>query len=117
MTETVVEETQKVSEADLEVLEGRFYAAAGYAAFLCLIPLVLKKGNRFAQFHGKQAFVLFIFELGSTMLNAVPVIGTLMFQTTGIFFMLLSLVFIIRALKGEYWEFPLISPIAGKITV
>lgn len=117
MSPATSEETQSVNEVDLEILEGKFVAAVGYVLFLCFVPLILKKGNRFAQFHGKQALILFLFEVGSTMMNAVPVIGNLMFQTAVIFFILLSLIFIVKVLRNEYWEFPLISPIASKITI
>ncbi|MBI3317099.1 MAG: hypothetical protein HYZ85_03745, partial [Candidatus Omnitrophica bacterium] len=36
------------SSLDPEIQEGKFFAAVGYVSLLCFVPLVLKKGNRFA---------------------------------------------------------------------
>ncbi|MBI5144164.1 MAG: zinc ribbon domain-containing protein, partial [Candidatus Omnitrophica bacterium] len=47
---------------DKEVLEGKPFAILSYLWILCLVPLILKKENRFAMFHAKQGLVLFIGE-------------------------------------------------------
>ena len=57
-----------MAQKDPEVQDGQFFAAVGYLSFLCFVPLALKKGNKFAQFHGKQALVLFILELAAGIL-------------------------------------------------
>ena len=45
---------------DSEIESSKFFAAVGYLNVLCFVPLLLKKESKFAQFHGKQALVLFI---------------------------------------------------------
>ena len=47
-------------EQDKEIQEGKMYAVIAYLGILCLVPLLLKKENKFALFHGKQGLVLFI---------------------------------------------------------
>jgi len=55
---------------DAEVQDAKFFAAVGYINILCFVPLFLKKDNKFAQFHGKQALVLFILEIAASILKA-----------------------------------------------
>ena len=51
-----------VAPKDPEVQDAQFFAAIGYLSFLCFVPLALKRENKFALFHGKQALVLFIMD-------------------------------------------------------
>ena len=102
---------------DPEVQEGKFFAAIGYLSVLCFVPLALKKNNQFAQFHGKQALVLFIFEIAAGILKVVPALGDLVFSIAFVVFGILSLVGIVKVLMGERWEMPVIYEIAGKITL
>ena len=102
---------------DPEVQEAKFFAAIGYVSVLCFVPLLLKKGNRFAQFHGKQALVLFILELAASILKAVPALGDVVFTLAFVVLGILSLVGIVKVLMGEYWEMPVIREVASKITL
>lgn len=48
-------------QIDSEVKKGEaFLVAIGYVSFLCVLPLVLLRDSKFAQYHGKQALVLAI---------------------------------------------------------
>jgi len=97
---------------DLEVLEERFFAALAYLAFLCFIPLLLKKESRFAQFHGKQGLVLFIFEIAAGILRAIPALGDTLGTLAFVVFSILSMVGIVKALTGESWQIPVIQNLA-----
>lgn len=103
--------------ADPEIEEGRFFAAVGYIFILCLVPLMLKKGNKFAAFHGKQGLVLLILEIAAAILKIVPVVGPVIATFAFVVFGILSLVGILKVLTGEYWEMPVIYDIAKKINV
>ncbi|MCM8775745.1 MAG: hypothetical protein NC930_05285, partial [Candidatus Omnitrophica bacterium] len=92
-------------------------AAIGYIFILSFVPLLLKKGNKFAQFHGKQALVLCILETGACILKAVPALGDLVFTVAFVVFGILSLIGIVKVLMGEYWEMPIIYEIANRITL
>ena len=102
---------------DPEIREGKFFAAVGYLSVLCFVPLLLKKGNRFAEFHGKQALVLFILEVAASILKAVPALGDIVFTLAFVVLGILSLVGIVKVLMGEYWEMPVIQEVAGKISL
>lgn len=105
------------SRIDPEVQEGKFFAAVGYLFVLCFVPLLLKKGNRFAQFHGKQGLVLFILELAASILKAIPALGDVVFTLAFVVLSILSLVGIVKVLMGEYWEMPVIQEVASKISL
>lgn len=100
---------------DKEIQEGKIFAVLGYIGILCLIPLILKKDNRFALFHAKQGLVLFIAEVVVGILGVLPYLGLLIRTFGTVVFGLLSIVCIIRALMGEYWKIPVVSEIAAKI--
>ena len=109
--------TQSESSLDPEIQEAKFFAAVGYLSVLCFVPLLLKKGNRFAEFHGKQALVLFILEVAASILKAVPALGDIVFTLAFVVLGILSLVGIVKVLMGEYWEMPVIQEVAGKISL
>ena len=106
-----------LSSQDPEVQDGKFFAAVGYLFILCFVPLVLKKDNKFAQFHGKQALVLFILEIAASILKVVPVLGDLVFTVAFVVFFILSLIGITKVLMGEYWEMPVVHEIAHRISL
>ncbi len=105
-----------VAPKDPEVQDAQFFAAIGYLSFLCFVPLALKRHNKFALFHGKQALVLFIMELAAAILKVVPVLGDLVFTCAIVLFGIFSLIGIVKVLMGERWEIPVVSEIAEKIT-
>lgn len=102
---------------DPEIQDGKFFAAIGYISVLCFVPLYLKKENKFAQFHGKQALLLFIFEVAAGVINVVPVLGDLVSRFAFVVFGILSLVGILKVLMEEYWEMPVIYEISTRISV
>ena len=101
---------------DPEIQDAKFFAAVGYLNVLCFVPIILKKGNRFAQFHGKQALVLFILEIAAGILGILPAVGELVSQVVIVVCGILSLIGIIKVLMGEYWEMPVVHEIASRIT-
>ena len=115
MTPPIEEQgTQKPQDADVE--DAKFFAAVGYISILCFVPLLLKRNNKFAQFHGKQALVLFILELAASILKIVPALGDLVFTVAFVVLGILSLVGIVKVLMGEYWEMPVVYEIADRIS-
>ena len=99
-----------------EVSEGKFFALMGYISVLCLVPLLLKRGNKFAMFHGRQGLVLFILELAAGVLKVVPAVGEVVFTLAFVVCGILSLVGILKVLMNEYWEMPLVYDKAHKIS-
>ena len=98
-----------------EILEGKPYAILAYLWILCLVPLLLKKDNKFALFHAKQGLVLFIGELAVTLIGIIPIIGWMAFFVGTVLFGLLSLAGIVHVLIGDFWKMPIGGDIAEKI--
>ena len=108
---------QPSAPQESEIENSKFFAAVGYLNVLCFVPLLLKKENKFAQFHGKQALVLFILEVAAGILRVVPVLGELVFTVAFVVFGILSLIGIVKVLMGEYWEMPVIYEISNRISL
>ncbi len=102
---------------DKTVVEGKVWAIMAYLGILCLLPLLLKKENKFALFHGKQGLVLFIGEMAILILNIIPILGQILWILGFLLFGTLSLVGIIQVLMGRYWKMPVICDIAEKFKI
>lgn len=102
---------------DPQIAEGKFFAAIGYISILCFAPLFLKRDNKFAQFHGRQALILFILEVAAAMLVVIPFVGEVVFRLALLVFGICSLAGIVKVLMNEYWEMPVIYQISSKITL
>ena len=104
-------------QVDPVIQDGKFFALIGYISVLCLVPLILKKDNKFAVFHGKQGLVLFILEVAAAILKSIPAIGEVVFSLAFVVLGILSLIGIIKVLMNEYWEMPYVSQVAQKISI
>lgn len=93
----------------------RVLAAIGYIWILCLLPLLGKRKSEFAQFHGRQGLVLTITSFIIWLVAWVPVVGWIVgfFGTIGL--LVLAVTGIQNALKGEYWEMPVLGKYAKQI--
>ncbi|MEO5927819.1 MAG: DUF4870 domain-containing protein [Patescibacteria group bacterium] len=99
-----------------DIDDNKVLAAIGYIGILSLIPLLAKKDSKFCQEHGKQGFILFLFEVVVMILGMVPVIGWLIIGPVGsLLALILSLVCIIKTLQGTFWEIPVLGQYRKKI--
>ncbi|MCU0652436.1 MAG: hypothetical protein MUC39_05800 [Candidatus Omnitrophica bacterium] len=110
MTQTTINESN-------EIQEGKIFAVVGYWAFLCILPLILKKENKFACFHGKQGLVLFIFLVAGFIFNIIPFLGGLIYQLIRFIYLTLMLWGTINALMGRYSRLPVVAGIADQISL
>jgi len=95
-----------------DVEENKILAAVGYLGILCLVPLFFAKKSPYAQFHAKQAFVLFIAEVIVFFVNIIPILGQLIWFVCSAFFLVMTIAGIVKALNGEKW----VMPVLGKYT-
>jgi uncharacterized membrane protein len=112
-----------------EVEEGKTLAAVGYLGILFLVPLLAQKENPYCQHHGKQGAVLFGLEvigaivliIASVILGFVPCAGWLISLILWLAFwgcaLGLSVWGIVMAMKGEYWDMPVLAPLAKKLNL
>ena len=98
------------------VQEGKIFAVIGYLGILCFVPLVFKKENKFALFHGKQGLVLFIGEIAAFIVMMIPVLGIIGLLAYFIFG-ILSLIGIVQSLTGNYWRMPVVADLADKFNI
>lgn len=113
------EKKQTGSSKDIE--ENKVIAAIGYISILCFVPLLMAKESKFAQFHAKQGLVLFIIGVIVMLINVVigwiPFIGWAIALTLSAIVIILSLLGLIKALAGEWYEVPLVSDFAKKLGI
>lgn len=100
-----------------EVDEGKIFAVVSYWFFLCILPFLLKKDNKFACFHGKQGLVLFIFLVAGFIVNIIPILGGVIYKAVSFIYLLLLLLGTIQALRGKYYRIPIVADIADKIII
>lgn len=92
-----------------DIQQNKIWALLSYFGVLCLIPLLLKKDSKFAQFHAKQGLVMFIIEF----FLWIPIIGWL----AAIAMIFIWIMAVIKTLQGQYWKAPIIGDIAEKINI
>jgi uncharacterized membrane protein len=85
----------KMPEVDKSIEEGKIFAFIGYWGLLFLVPILAKKDNKFALFHGKQGMVL----------------------TIAFIAVVFAIIGMIKALTGAYWKMPILGDIAEKIKI
>ena len=102
---------------DKEIQEGKIFAMLAYLWILCLVPLLLKKENKFALFHAKQGLVLFICEIALWIIGIIPILGWIISILGSLICGILSLIGIIQTLAGNYWKMPLLGDYAEKIKI
>lgn len=95
-------EEKDLKKKDAE--ENKLTAVLSYVWILFLVPLLFKKKSKFCQFHAKQGLVLFIIELGISLVCWIPLIG----QALCLVAIVVSIVAIVKAYHGEWWEIPYI---------
>ncbi len=99
------------NDSDIEANKGM--AALSYFWILCLVPLLLKKRSKFAQFHAKQGVVLFGVEILAMFVSWFPIFGQLLMLAL----LIISVMGIIKALNGEWWKIPYIYNWSKKINL
>lgn len=97
-----------------DVSEGKIFAMMGYLWILCIVPLVLKKENKFVLNHSRQGLVIFI---GVVAVIIFSIIFEWLLRPGLFLFGVLSLWGILTALCGKDLKIPLIRDYADKISL
>ena len=85
-----------------------------YVGLLSLIPFITVKDSEFLKWHAKQGLVLFGLFIAFSLINAIPILGTLIYCVGFLGYLGVSILAIVKALKGERWNLPLVSDLASK---
>jgi len=102
-----------------DIEEGKIQAFLAYWGILCLIPLLAKRDNSFALFHGKQGLILWIAMIFVSFLGfAIPVVGWFVIGPIGgLLLFIRAVIGMVKSLSGEYWKMPLLGGLAEKIEI
>jgi len=92
-----------------DIDENKVLAALSYAWILCLVPLLGKRDSKFCQFHAKQGLFLTI----ASLFFWFPFFG----QILALVVIVISVMGIVKALNGEWWEIPYIFDLSKKVNL
>ncbi len=109
-------DSQSHSEFDAQDIEKhKGVACLSYVFLLFLVPLLTVKESKFAQFHAKQGMILFIvWMVFDLVLGVIPLVGWMLLPVANLFFIIVSIIGILKTLEGSAWEIPGVSYISKK---
>ncbi|MEK7097426.1 MAG: hypothetical protein AAB906_01100 [Patescibacteria group bacterium] len=99
------------SSNDTDVEENKTIAALSYVWILFLVQILGKRKSKFAQFHAKQGFILFVIELIASLFMWFPIFGQLLMLAL----LIVAVMGFVKTLNGEWWEIPYIHEWSKKI--
>ena len=104
------------SDTANEIEEGKAAAILAYFAFMCFVPLVKMRHNRFAVKHGKQGLILFFLEM-IALVFLLPKISNFFWSFVIVACLAVSLAGILYAVQGREWKIPFIGDLAEKFKI
>ena len=116
-TEETSAEAEQVSEGSKKEEGNKLMGILSYIGVLCLIPLLTKKDNEFVFFHAKQGVVLFIAEVLTAFVAAIPLLGWIIAPIASLVWIVLSIIGIINVLGDKTKELPLLGKYTDKIKI
>jgi len=117
VSEETSAETEQVSDASKKTEDNKLIAILSYIGVLCLIPLLTKKDDEFVFFHAKQGLVLFIAEVITAFVAAIPFLGWIIAPLASLLWIILSIVGIVNVLGDKTKELPILGKYAVKIKI
>ena len=97
-----------------EIEEGKTAAILAYVPFMCFVPLIKMKQNRFALQHGKQGLILFLIEI-IALIFLLPKISDLFWGFVIIVSLAVAVTGILYAVQGREWKIPFVGDLADKL--
>lgn len=98
--------------------ESKIWGFISYLWLLFLLPLLLKKNDKFAQYHAKQGLVLFIVWAIFWVAGMFPLIGWIVIRPVGwIITLIFFIIGIVNSLQGKTNPLPIIGKFAEKLKI
>jgi uncharacterized membrane protein len=104
---TPLADGEKPDPADVD--KNKIFAVLAYVGILFLVPLLAAKESRFARYHTNQGVVLFITGMIGGVLSVIPFVGCILMPVVIIGVIVLMVMGIINAARGECKPLPLIG--------
>lgn len=101
---------EKAAEKKIDAM-----ALISYLGILCLVPYLAQEKDEFVRFHAKQGLVLFIGEVASWMLLAIPFLGFLAANMLSLVWIVFSVLGIVNVIGNKKEKLPVIGDLADKI--
>lgn len=92
-----------------DIAKNKLISIVCYLGVLFIIPLFVAKDSPFVRFHTNQGLLLFLFSLLTSVAGLIPYIGWIFAAVISIFNVLLMIVGVLNAVKGEAKELPVIG--------
>lgn len=103
---TSKKESLKFDAQDVE--SNKVIASLSYIFILCLLPLLLKRGSEFTQFHAKQGLTITVGWFVCWIFGIIPILGWLVAFLGNIALLVISIMGVIKTLDGKAWQIPYI---------
>lgn len=108
----VKDDSNSFDKKDVE--NGKGMGILSYLGFLCLIPYLTEKNNKFVIYHAKQGLNLFICEVITALVISIIStilwrVGSLLSDILGLVAFLLSVLGIVNVINGKAKELPIIN--------
>lgn len=98
------------SEYDQEDIDkNKFMTILCYLGILIIIPFLVAKESKFVKFHINQGLCFIVFALVMCVFSCIPFIGWIIEAVTGIACLILMLMGILNAARGNAKELPIIG--------
>jgi len=118
MEQEIKKEAKKTEETKPAAAKGKNTGMAIVAYIIFFIPLLTEaKDDPFVKYHVKQGLVLFVAWVVSGFISMVPLIGWTVGPLLSLAMLVLMVVGIIGASKGEQKPLPLIGKYAESFTI
>lgn len=101
---------EKAAEKKIDAM-----ALISYLGILCLVPYLAQEKDEFVRFHAKQGLVLFIGEVASWMLLAIPFLGFFAANILSLVWIVFSVLGIVNVIGNKKEKLPVIGDLADKI--
>lgn len=101
-----------VSPDPQDVEKNKVFAILSYISILWILPLICCPRSEFARYHANQGLLLFILSaIGGVCLEVVPFFGFLVGCVINLAVLVMMIMGIVHAAKGEMAPLPLIGSI------
>lgn len=90
---------------------GKILSAIGYIIpVVALVAILIDpyKNERFVRHHAIQALGLWVVMFVASIINVLPVLGTIIWAVVGVAVFIVEIMGAIKAFQGEWWEVPLV---------
>lgn len=99
--------TSQFDQEDID--KNKFMAILCYLGILIVIPFLVAKESKFVKYHINQGLCMIVFILILGVISYLPLVGWIVGAVSGIVSLILCLMGILNAARGEAKELPLVG--------